>query len=111
MPDRDKMPWLPGSQKEGRVAPRDCVRAAKDDLDKAWGYEVPAIPHLIGAIDWLRRALEQMAEPFDIDAPCPNSCVNGVIETPYRAMGEDFVADVPCPIHHPIFAEEANHDA
>lgn len=67
--DRDKMPWLPGSQSPNRVPPRECVGFARDALSDAYGYEVAALPHLIEAIDWLRRALEQMAEPFDAPKP------------------------------------------
>ena len=50
-----------------RVRPRDCVGNARNALDRAYGIkERAAVPLLIEALDWLRRALEQMA-PEDTD--------------------------------------------
>lgn len=45
----------------GRVPPRECV-VARDALNKTYsvGQGQAAIPLLIEAVDWLRRALEQM---------------------------------------------------
>lgn len=46
-----------------RLSPRECVRNAQDDLNKAWCSEDynAAVIFLRGGVDWLRRALEQMA--------------------------------------------------
>ncbi len=50
-----------------RVRPRECVGNARNALDRAYGIkERAAVPLLIEALDWLRRALEQMA-PEDTD--------------------------------------------
>jgi hypothetical protein len=46
----------------GRVSPRECVRNAQEEINKAWcsaDYSA-AVIFLRGGIDWLRRALEQM---------------------------------------------------
>ena len=46
-----------------RVSPRECVRNAQEEINKAWcsaDYN-EAVMWLRGGIDWLRRALEQMA--------------------------------------------------
>jgi hypothetical protein len=58
------MPWLPSEAARNRVPPRECVAAARKALDKTYGLGqgVAAIPLLIEAVDWLRRALEQMNE-------------------------------------------------
>lgn len=58
----DLIPWdeKPG---RGRVRPRECVWNAKDALDKAYRYGEAPIPLLIEAVDWLRRAMEQMVPP------------------------------------------------
>jgi len=45
-----------------RVSPRECVRAAQEDMNKAWGtadYR-EAVIFIRSGVDWLRRALEQM---------------------------------------------------
>lgn len=46
----------------GRVPPRECIVAAREALDKTYslGQGQAAIPFLIEAVDWIRRALEQM---------------------------------------------------
>jgi hypothetical protein len=60
-------PWSAGTQAADRVPPRDCIRAARDALSKAYSH--PGISdgrHALGfiaeAVDWQRRALEQMVE-------------------------------------------------
>lgn len=58
---RQELPWNDKTAPD-RVRPRECVRAARDALDRAYGIkERAAVPLLIEALDWLRRALEQMA--------------------------------------------------
>lgn len=45
-----------------RVRPRECVGEARDALNRAYGKpERAQVGLLIEAVDWLRRALEQMA--------------------------------------------------
>jgi hypothetical protein len=50
-------------QGEGRVSPRECVRNAQEELNKAWctADYTEAVHWIRGSVDWLRRALEQMA--------------------------------------------------
>ena len=56
------LPWNEKTAPD-RVRPRECVRAARDALNKAYGKpDRASIPLLIEAVDWLRRALEQMDE-------------------------------------------------
>jgi hypothetical protein len=55
------IPWTEKTAPD-RLAPRECVGNARNALDRAYGHERAAVPHLIEAVDWLRRALEQMAE-------------------------------------------------
>ena len=47
----------------GRVSPRECVRAARDALTKAYGAGggQELWPFYLEAVDWLRRAAEQLA--------------------------------------------------
>lgn len=55
------MPWNEKTA-PNRVRPRECVGNARNALDRAYGIrERAAVPLLIEALDWLRRALEQMA--------------------------------------------------
>lgn len=57
------IPWNEKTAPD-RVRPRECVRAARDALNRAYSHSERAqIPLLIEAVDWLRRALEQMAAP------------------------------------------------
>lgn len=51
------------SEAPDRLSPRECVRNAQDDLNKAWGSDdySAAVIFIRGGVDWLRRALEQMA--------------------------------------------------
>lgn len=51
--------WNEGAE-ANRVPPRECVRAARDALSKAYGYSEPPWPLIAEAVDWLRRAAEQM---------------------------------------------------
>jgi hypothetical protein len=58
------VPWT-GSE-SGRVPPRECIRAARDALNKAYSHPGitdgrHAVPFIAEAVDWQRRALEQMA--------------------------------------------------
>lgn len=45
-----------------RLAPRYCVANAREELNQAWAQADPidAIRFIVGAVDWLRRGLEQM---------------------------------------------------
>lgn len=55
------IPWTEKTA-PGRMPPRECVGAARDALNKAYGYDDrAAVPLILEAVDWLRRALEQMA--------------------------------------------------
>lgn len=50
----------------GRVPPRECIRAARDALNKMYSTEGPVEKlwmFMAEALDWQRRALEQIAEP------------------------------------------------
>lgn len=61
---RRERPWEIAHAK-GRVAPRECIRAARDALDRAYGRtsaDELLYPFMIEALDWLRRGLEQMAD-------------------------------------------------
>jgi hypothetical protein len=48
----------------GRVPPRECIRAARDALNRAYGVSDSrqTWPFMLEALDWLRRGLEQIAE-------------------------------------------------
>lgn len=49
-------------QNPDRMTPRACVGAARDALDRAYAWHgQPPYPMLMEAIDWQRRALEQLA--------------------------------------------------
>ena len=52
------------SVRPGRVPPRECIRAARDALNRAYGYSnsVDTWPMMLEALDWLRRGLEQIAQ-------------------------------------------------
>jgi len=63
MPER--IPWRETTAPD-RASPRECIRAARDALNKA--YSLDSIKHggqaftfIAEAVDWQRRALEQMA--------------------------------------------------
>lgn len=58
-PSDAAIPWAKKTA-PNRVRPRECVANARDALNRAYGYDRAAIPLLIEAVDWLRRALEQM---------------------------------------------------
>lgn len=54
------IPWREKTARD-RVRPRECVGEARDALNRAYGQQDrAAIPQIIEAVDWLRRALEQM---------------------------------------------------
>lgn len=58
-------PWNETTSPD-RVRPRECVRAARDALNRCYAIEErAAVPLLIEALDWLRRALEQMSPEED----------------------------------------------
>lgn len=62
-PDEWIVPWADRTA-PNRLPPRECVGNARTALDRAYGLTGPApYPLLIEAVDWLRRALEQMAPP------------------------------------------------
>ena len=48
----------------GRVPPRECIRAARDALSRAYGISDSrqTWPFMLEALDWLRRGLEQIAQ-------------------------------------------------
>jgi hypothetical protein len=51
----------------GRVAPRECIRAARDALNNAYSHPGVtearhAMAFIAEAVDWQRRALEQMLD-------------------------------------------------
>lgn len=54
----------------GRVPPRECIRAARDALTKAYGISDSRLtwPFMLEALDWLRRGLEQVAEQITGDS-------------------------------------------
>lgn len=63
--NEDSTPWADAAM-PGHSSPRECIRAARDALNKAYSH--PGISdgrHALGfiaeAVDWQRRALEQMA--------------------------------------------------
>jgi hypothetical protein len=55
----------------GRVPPRDCIRAARDALTRAYGVSDSrmAWPFMLEALDWQRRGLEQIADLIGSEAP------------------------------------------
>jgi hypothetical protein len=64
-----RMRWGTTTQ-PGRVPPRECIRAARDALNKAYSHPGVtearhALPFIAEAVDWQRRALEQIAESSD----------------------------------------------
>jgi hypothetical protein len=55
----EAVPWNTAAQ--NRVPPRECIRASRDALNRAYGYgDGPPWPLIMEALDWQRRALEQM---------------------------------------------------
>jgi hypothetical protein len=59
--EREVIPWREKTA-PNRVRPRECVGNAREALNRAYGHTDRApIPLLIEALDWMRRALEQMA--------------------------------------------------
>jgi hypothetical protein len=60
----------------GRMSPRECIGAARDALNRAYatGQTVAETwHHVMAAVDWQRRALEQLApkEAWCKDQECP----------------------------------------
>jgi hypothetical protein len=45
-----------------RVPPRECIRAARDALNRAYSQDKAPWSLIAEAVDWQRRALEQMVE-------------------------------------------------
>lgn len=60
MAERDR--WNEPESAE-RVSPRECIRNAQEDMNRAWGEAdyAAAVLWIRSSVDWLRRALEQMA--------------------------------------------------
>lgn len=60
---RQAPPWAE-SRDAGRVPPRECIRAARDALNKMYSHSDAELPKLwmfmAEALDWQRRAMEQM---------------------------------------------------
>lgn len=52
------------NQAPGRVSPRECIRAARDALNKAYGCggKRECWPFIMEALDWQRRAVEQLLD-------------------------------------------------
>lgn len=53
------VPWTVAAG-PNRVPPRECIRAARDALNRAYSYDRAPWPLIAEAVDWQRRALEQM---------------------------------------------------
>lgn len=74
----DTLAWNEGRPEypgQHRVAPRECVRVAQEEMAKAWGTADPreAVLWIRSSVDWLRRALEQMAaDQGPIQPPFPS---------------------------------------
>lgn len=64
-PDRWNNPDGPG-----RVSPRECIGNAWAALDQAYGSSVAPWQFIAEAVDWQRRALEQMVPAAD---PAPDA--------------------------------------
>lgn len=62
-PCDEQVPWKfsrPEHPGQSRVAPRLCIANARDALNRAYAYDVAPWPLIAEAVDWQRRALEQM---------------------------------------------------
>lgn len=60
-----QVPWAEQTAPD-RVPPRECIRAARDALNRAYSHPGitdgrHAFAFIAEAVDWQRRALEQMA--------------------------------------------------
>lgn len=76
----------------GRVPPRECIRAARDALNKMYSTEGPVEKlwmFMAEALDWQRRALEQIAE---LSPPVPPLARSD--DTPSRGRSEDSDASI-----------------
>jgi hypothetical protein len=67
------MPWATPTA-PGRQSPRDCIAAARDALNRAYSHPGisdgrHALIFIAEAIDWQRRALEQMAPADPLPVP------------------------------------------
>jgi hypothetical protein len=53
----------PKSAGPDRTAPRECIRLAQEEMNKAWCADsyYEAMAWVRSSVDWLRRGLEQMA--------------------------------------------------
>lgn len=67
MTPRENAPYVPWADatESGRVAPRECIANARDALNRAYSHPGitdggHALPFIAEALDWQRRALEQM---------------------------------------------------
>jgi hypothetical protein len=54
------VPWTEQTAPD-RVPPRECIRAARDALNRAYGCSEAPWQLIAEALDWQRRAMEQMA--------------------------------------------------
>lgn len=56
-------PEWPKAAAPDRMAPRECIRLAQEDMNKAWSADdyYAAMQWVRSSVDWLRRGLEQMA--------------------------------------------------
>jgi hypothetical protein len=90
---------------EGRVSPRDCIAAARDDLNRAYGRTDRRVieADLLSALDWMRRGLEQMAESDPRPFPC--SCAYGADDTLVPKHEQTYVED--CAMHNEQRRREA----
>lgn len=60
------MPWADKTAPD-RLPPRECIANARDALNRAYSHPGisdgrHALPFITEAVDWQRRALEQMAQ-------------------------------------------------
>lgn len=56
---KSDMPWEEPAGPD-RVSPKECIRAARDALNRAYGQSEAPWSLIAEAVDWQRRALEQM---------------------------------------------------
>lgn len=52
--------WMPGTQGPDRVSPQECIRNARDALNRAYACSIAPWPMIAEAVDWQRLVVEQM---------------------------------------------------